>query len=181
MYFSSSYPEGWEGPDVQQSHGPRALAPSPLCLMPPGAIPLSVSKTSTFLRMWPWHCIKLCAHWEYSHPRDTPQKLAEDPSCLQSKAEPSIVWPNPISHYLFLIVFLFCNMRILTSHPPNLSTLLASVPVLFQSLHLTHLPCLTADLQEVFLLFPFIAESVSFSISTFYLYIALLCAHQLAG
>lgn len=92
-----------------------------------------------------------------------------------------MVWPNPISYYLSLIIFLFHNMRMLTTHPPNLSTLLASAPVLFQSLHLTHLSCLAADLQEVFLLLPCIAESISFSISTFYLYIALICAHQLAG
>lgn len=59
-----------------------------------------------------------------------------------------MVWPNPISQYPSLTIFFFCNSSVLTIHPRNSPALPAFVPLLFQSLHLTHPHCLPTDLQD---------------------------------
>ena len=57
--------------------------------------------------------VALCTRSGQSHPRDAPQN--QQRTLPQSKAEPSVIWPNPTSHCSSLAMFFFCD----TIQPPR--------------------------------------------------------------
>lgn len=110
------YALGFISPAVQKMGGARCPA------KPVAKQPLHHTQT-LFNSNWkptPWSAnpprtaenIALCTHWGQSHPRDAPQN--QQRTLPQSKAEPSLIWPNPTSHCSSLAIFFFCD----TIQPP---------------------------------------------------------------
>ena len=90
-----------------------------LGLIQTGAPLLSVNKPSRNCYGCDPITVSNCAPTKDMATQGTPQKLADNLSCLQSKAEPSMAWLTPTSHYPSLTIFFFCNTRRLTIYPPN--------------------------------------------------------------